>query len=180
MRKLTKLEKFGLVAAVLVGGSYSYMQKVYDPQAAALKKTIVKLNSTVQEYNALSDPPSLLPLTKTLEKHTAERDALREQLTLAGGRTGAADEVVQLLDRVNGLAVEAGLTVVHLQPRDRVTGPLYDWDCFDLQLRGDHARLLYFLQRLIDLPQPVEVRQLKIERENDAGGRVRISAQLLF
>ena len=32
MKKLTKLEKFGLIAAIIIAGTYFYMGKIYDPQ----------------------------------------------------------------------------------------------------------------------------------------------------
>jgi len=57
VKKLTKLEKYGLIAAILVGGSFFYLKKVYDPEAASLQRAIETLNKTVASYNRLSDPP---------------------------------------------------------------------------------------------------------------------------
>ena len=93
MKKLTKLETFGLIAAILVSGSYFYMKKVYDPEAAALKKTISTLNAKIGEYNKLKEPPNPEGLKRRLERQRGEEKKMADALRAAGGRTEAEAEV---------------------------------------------------------------------------------------
>ncbi|WP_321531410.1 type 4a pilus biogenesis protein PilO [uncultured Desulfuromonas sp.] len=180
MRKLTKLEKFGLIAAILVSGSYFYLNKVYDPQAKALKKTVAKLNSTIGQYNKLDEPPPLSPVKKAIEKKKQQCDALRQQLHEAGGRSGNAQETITLLDTVNRKAREQGLLVLQLVPLGPVDEELYDWESFELQITGFFPHLLQFIDSLKAMPQPIELRELSIIKSERLDGTITVKAQLLF
>nr|WP_320115826.1 type 4a pilus biogenesis protein PilO [uncultured Desulfuromonas sp.] len=180
MRKLTKLEKFGLIAAILVSGSYFYLNKVYDPQAKALKKTVAKLNSTIGQYNKLDEPPPLAPVKKAIEKKKQERDDLKQQLHEAGGRSDNAQEAITLLDTINRKAYEQGLLMVQLTPLGPVDEDLYNWESFEVQLTGFFPHLLHFIDSLKAMQQPIELRELNIITSERLDGTITVKAQLLF
>jgi Tfp pilus assembly protein PilO len=180
MRKLTKLEKFGLIAAILVSGTYFYMGRVYDPQAEALKKTISKLNSTIKEYNTSVELPPLVPMRKAVEQKREQLDTLKQELREVGGRTGAADEVARLIDEVGHRAGANNLLILSLAPGKRIEEELYSWDVFDLRLFGDYRQLIRFVEALKEMPEPVQVRNLALEKANGRSGRVLVSLQLMI
>jgi len=180
MRKLTKLEKFGTIAAILVSGSYFYLNKVYDPQAKALKKTVIKLNSTIGRYNKLEEAPPLTPIKKTIEKKMQERDALKGRLRAAGGRSDDVQETTTLLDMVNRKAREQGLLVIQLTPQGELSEELYHWESFELHLMGFFPQILHFIDRLKAMPHPIELRDLSIAGSERLDGAIMVKARLLF
>ena len=180
MRKLTKLEKFGLIAAILIAGTYFYMGKIYDPQARALKKTVSKLNSTIQSYNKVEMIPPLAPVKKALALKEQELDELKKQLKAAGGRTGEAGEVTRLLNKINRQARASNMVILRLTPQDKVQETLYIWDVFELQMMSDFPELLNFLRQLKALQEPLQVRNMVVEKANTQNGDVLVSARLLF
>jgi len=179
MKKLTQLEKFGLIAAILVSVSYFYMERIYDPEAEALKKTIATLNRTVAEYNNLQEPPVLRGIQAEVERLAKEEAELTARLRAAGGRTGAVSEVTEVLQRVNQLMARERLQLIKKTPDKDLVEELFTWKVYNVELKGEYSRLLRFVSQLRDLPQPAQLREMKIERTPENNGVVKISAKLL-
>ncbi len=179
MKKLTKLESFGLIAAILVSGSYFYMKKIYDPEAEALKKTIAGLNAKIGEYNKLQEPPNPEGLKKRLERQRDEEKKMHEALKAAGGRTEAEAEVTEVLAEISVKAQNQSMQVLKLAPREKtVATALYTWKEVEIQLRGQYHDFVALVERFKEMNRPVQLREMKIDRDKGDFGEVLITATL--
>lgn len=179
MKKLTKLETFGLIAAILVSGSYFYMKKVYDPEAEALKRSITRLNSTIASYNRLGDAPDTGRMNRQIQQLREEKETLTENLLEAGGRTGTDAEVTVMLANISTMAREHNMTVLKITPDRKVQDELFIWAAVNVQLRGRYQDFVALVERLKGMPQPVQLSRLQIERDPGNAGAVLITAILL-
>ncbi|MGI6656191.1 MAG: type 4a pilus biogenesis protein PilO [Desulfobulbus sp.] len=179
MKKLTKLESFGLIAAILVSGSYFYMKKVYDPEAAALKKTITTLNARIGEYNKLQEPPNPEGMKRRLDRQRDEEKQLADTLRELGGRTEGEAEVTEVLADISLKVQGQNMQVLKMAPREKpVTTRLYTWREVDIQLRGRFYDFVVLLDRLKQMKRPVQLREMKIECDTGEYEEVLITATL--
>jgi len=180
MKKLTRMEKFGIVAAIIVCGSYFYMKKVYDPEAAALSSSVRKLNATIASYNAMKEPPPLEPLKEEIAFKSENLKRLISEMRDAGGRTGEPAEVTRVLSLVTEIAKEQHMKVLKISPEEKVEGQYFTWAAFGITLAGRYRDFYTFVGRLKKLNQPMQLRNLNIERDEGAPGRIIVSAKLLI
>ena len=178
MRKLTKLESFGLIAAILVSGTFFYMKKVYDPEAAALKKTVAKLNQTIGEYNKLEEPPSLDLLKKKIEKQKEQLEAVSGELAAAGGRTDDPAAVTEVLARISRLAKAENMQVLKIARDKDEKDELFNWATVNIELQGRYQDFVRLIQAMKELPTPLQLRKLSIEEGKGGGGDIVIKAKL--
>jgi len=180
MRKLTKLESFGLIATILVSGSFFYMKKVYDPEAESLKKTITKLNQTIAEFNKLEEPPNLDSLKRRIAQQTEQLTAVTEELKDAGGRSDEPSEVTEALQKISRLAKEQNMLVLKITRDKDEQDALFTWAAVHIQLQGQYQDFVILLKKLKELPAPVQLLKLHIERGREEGrGDIIITAKLL-
>jgi len=179
IKKLTKLESFGLIAAILVSGSYFYMKKVYDPEAEALKRSISRLNSTIASYNRLGDAPDTMRMNRQIEQLRGELENLTGELLEAGGRTGTAAEVTEMLAHISTMARKHHMTVLKISPEREVRDELFIWAAVSVQLRGRYQDFVALVESLKGMAQPVQMSRLQIERDTGNEGAVLITAILL-
>lgn len=180
MKKITRLEKFGIIAAIVVCGSYFYMKKVYDPEAAALGASVRELNSAIASYNAMKEPPSLEPLREEIEFKTENLDRLILEMREAGGRAGEAAEVTKVLSLITEIAEEQNMQVLKISPGKEVEGKHFTWAAFNIILGGRYRDFYAFVGRLKKRPEPMQLRHLDIERDEKKPGRIIINATLLL
>lgn len=179
MKKLTKLESYGVIAAILVSGSYFYMKKIYDPEAAALKKTINTLNTKVKEYNNQQEPPNPEGLKKKLDRQREEEKKMAEMVKAAGGRTDNNAEVTEALSEISLKAQEQGIQVLKLTRLDTtVVTALYEWEEVKIELRCRFYDFVTLVHRLKEMPRPVQLREMMITRDGGEYEEVRITATL--
>lgn len=179
MKKLTKLESFGLIAAILVCGTFFYMKKVYDPEAAALKKTVTKLNQTIGEYNKMEEPPNLESLKKKIEKQKGQWETANDELKAAGGRGDESSAVTEVLARISRLAKEENMQVLKIGRDKDVKDELFTWAAVNIELRGRYQDFVRLIQALKELATPLKLLKLNIERGKDGEGDIIIKATLL-
>ncbi|SHI13301.1 type 4a pilus biogenesis protein PilO [Desulfofustis glycolicus] len=179
MKKLTKLEKYGLIAAILVGGSFFYLKKVYDPEAASLQRAIGTLNKTVATYNQLSEPPPLAPLRRQAETLAGELAEATARLREAGGRTGQAAEVTEVLHLINRVAGDQRIEILQIVPGKQIEEELFTWEVFGLTMRCRYQDLVALMGSMKRLKEPIQVRNLEIVREPAEGGFVIVTMKLL-
>lgn len=179
MKKLTKLESFGLISAILVCGSFFYMKKVYDPEAAALKKTIAKLNQTIGEYNKLEEPPNLDPLKKKIEKQKEQLTLSNEELKAAGGRTDDQAAVTEALARVSSLAKQENMQVLKMAREPDEKDDMFTWAAVNIELQGRYQDFVRLIEALKGLDSPLRLLRLSIERGKEGEGDIVIKAKLL-
>jgi Tfp pilus assembly protein PilO len=182
MRKLTKLEKFGLIAAIIVIGTYFYMGKIYDPQEKSLKKTIAKLNKVVKELNAIEDIKSAGAIKRTIESRKIKLEELKGKFGSAVRQTGDVAEVTILLDAISRLIESEKLMLVEIIPKGTGSdseGIFDSWELFGITLTGEYFPILHFIEGLKNLQDPVIINNLFISR-NSSGAGLNISMELMI
>jgi Tfp pilus assembly protein PilO len=167
MRQLTKLEKFGLAAAMIVAGTFFYIKNIYDPQEKTLKKTITKLNKVVAEVNSLKETPPLMSVRGRIEQQKGVYEKLREQTANLTVKNGTADEITELLGRINVLLDDNGLMLTKMEPKPVVPGDFFTWNVFRLSLEGTYGRLLGFLEDLRAMDDAVRIGELRMEKSDN-------------
>ena len=179
MKKLTNLEKFGLIAAIVVAGSYFYMQRVYDPEAERLKRTIDKLNKTIASYNNVQETPPTGPLKGQIGKEKKVLEALNVKLKDEGGRTGEESEVMEVLQKINSQADEQQVRINKIQPGDDLDEGLFTWKVFKLELHGRYSQVVNFIGRLKEMKEPVQMRNIEIKKDVNENGAILVTLTLL-
>ncbi len=164
MRKLSRFEKFGLMAAVIVACTFFYVKKVYEPQEARLKKTIATLNKVVGQINNLEEVPPAATVKRSLKRYRKDLEALSDQLQGTQMQTGAEREVTKLLSTINRRMACHGLRVNSLTPGGASTDELLEWNLFQLNLEGSFQGFLNFVRDLKDLKDAVKIEKVQMER----------------
>jgi len=180
MKKLTKLEKFGLIAAIIIAGTYFYMGKIYDPQAKALKKAVIKLNKIIGEINSIKEVSSAGSIIRTIKKSEEEFEKVKSELKDTVITTGKESEITELLDRINRLVDQNRLEVKSIVPKGKVAGTLFAWSSFDLDMEGSFSFFLEFLTALKEMPDSVKIQNINIEKNGDAGDVLKINMTLMI
>jgi len=178
MRKLSRFEKLGVVAAVVIACGYLYMKRIYEPQEKKLKATVAQLNKVIGEVNTLNEVPSAIALNRTLQKKKNELAGLKDQLKHVAVSTGAERELSEMLSRVSRQLAASGLTVLSLAPREKINDGLFDWNRYELTVTGGYFRYLDFLNRLAAMPDPVKLGAISLERSEKE--TLRITTELLI
>ena len=180
MRKLTKLEKFGLIAAIIIAGTYFYMGKIYDPQAKALKKTVIKLNKIIKEINSIKEVSSVESINRTIKKRKDELEKVKSELKDTVITTGKESEITELLSRINGHVDKNCLAVKSIVPKGKVAGALFAWSSFDLDMEGSFYFFLDFLTALKKMPDSVKIQGISIEKNGDVDDVLKINMTLMI
>ncbi len=168
MKKLTNLEKFGVIASIIIAGSYFYMKNVYDPQAKALKKTVINLNKVIGKLNSTKkNIPPVKPVNNTIKKR--EKKLAEIELMLAGisGKTGKESETTGVMSKINRLADQNRLGIESITPKGKVKGVFFTWDLFDFEMEGSFEFLMEFLSGLKKISEPLKIQNISIENKND-------------
>lgn len=166
MKKLTPLEKFGLIGAIIVSGTYFYMERVYEPKVASLQETVVKLNQIIDQYNAMMEPPAVTPIKRSVERLRAEKEEKDQQLRDAGGRGGEQYEITRILARITSLSEKNRLVVVRMVPAGKKQDAMFNWAVFTTEIRGSYHDFRNFIRELKVMPQPVQLRGVSLERSD--------------
>ncbi len=180
MRKLTKLEKFGLVAAVIVAGTYFYIGKVYDPEAKALKKTVIKLNKVVKEHSSLKDISSIKSINNTIKKREKKLEEIVYVLENTAKKRDGEAEITELLSRINSLAEQNRLAMTSIIPKGGIKGVLFAWSGFDLDMKGSFFSFVNFLSGLEKMSEPLRVKDICMERNGEKEGALNICFTLMI
>ncbi|HEC99274.1 MAG TPA: hypothetical protein ENN18_02675 [Proteobacteria bacterium] len=180
MRKLTKLEKFGLIAAIIIAGTYFYIGRIYDPQAKALKKTVIELNKIIGEVNSIKEVSSEESINRTIKKHKEELEEIRAVCETKAKKTGEESEITEILNRINRLADQNRLVVKSIVPKGKVAGALFAWSSFDLDMEGSFYFFLEFLSGLKKLREPVKIQGISIKKNGDVGDVLKINVTLMI
>ena len=180
MKKLTKLEKFGLIAAIIIAGTYFYMGKIYDPQAKALKKTVIKLNKIIKEINSIEEVSSVESINRTIKKRKKKLEKVKFELKHTVITTGKKSEITELLDKVNRYVDQSRLAVKSIVPKGKVAGALFAWSSFELNMEGSFYFFLDFLTALKKMEYSVKIQDINIEKNGDAGNVLTINMTLMI
>ncbi len=165
MRKLSRFEKMGLIAAVVVAGTFFYMKRVYEPQEKVLKKTVEQLNKVIGEINAVRAVPPAVGVKQELARHKEELTELEEQLKETTNVTGKESEVTTLLGRIVKLLDAKSFAVKAIRPMGKAPDDLFQWSLFEIEMAGDFRRFMELLTALRDLRDAVRVEGIALARD---------------
>lgn len=178
MRTLTNLEKFGLAAALIIACTFFYMKYMYDPQTRVLKDTLAKRNKIVTELNQVNEVPPLFQLEKIIEKDKAILEDLRKESGNLSVKTGKPNEITNLLARINRIIESDKMTVLAITPGEPFPGDFFDWNPYEMELRGSFTDFMAFLNNTKELNDAVEIRNISLESAKENRGLLHIKFTL--
>lgn len=156
------------------------MGKIYDPQAKALKKTVIKLNKIIGEINSIKEVASAGSINRTIKKREKELEKVKSELKDTVITTGKESEITELLDRINRLVDQNRLAVKSIVPKGKVAGALFAWSSFDLDMEGSFSFFLEFLTALREMSDSVKIQNINIEKNGDVGDVLKINMTLMI
>ncbi|MFW5752532.1 MAG: hypothetical protein ACOCYV_00630 [Planctomycetota bacterium] len=191
MRRLTKLEKTGLVAAIVVGGSYFYLSEVVEPMEARLVAQEKKLVTAQQKWQ---DPT--FPTPSGTARFEAAIERQRPQVAAARAAWNEADTMLAdaatadaAIGAIVAAAGEQGLTLLEQVKLDVAppasgapsgkkpaakAGPVLPpaavgrpWRHYRLRLRGPYAGVERWLTGVAARPHALLVTDLHLTRDRD-------------
>jgi Tfp pilus assembly protein PilO len=178
MRKMSKFEKLGVVAAIIVASSFIYMKKVYEPQEKRLKATVAQLNKVIGEVNSLNTVKSVSTIKKELDKKKQELADLNERMGRASIHADDERQVSELLSKISRIIEKSGLSVNYVKPDGKKPDDLFHWSSFEFDLAGGYFQFLRFLDSLRALPDALKVG--KMELEQGKGNSLHITLELML
>ncbi|WP_319406547.1 type 4a pilus biogenesis protein PilO [uncultured Desulfosarcina sp.] len=178
MRKLSRFEKFGIIAAILVVCTFFYVKRVYEPQEARLKKTVKALNKVIGQVNNLKEVPPQATVKYKLKANREKLEELKLRMKNNQLRTGTAREVTRLLSDINKKMADHGLRVKALAPDGRIKEDPITWNLFRIDMVGTFYEFLDFMQALKDMPDVVKIEGLRMEKLD--GRRLKITFNLMI
>lgn len=178
MRTMTNLEKFGLAAALIIACTFFYMKYMYDPQTRVLKDTLAKRNKIVTELNQLNEVPPLFQLEKTMERDKKTLEDLEKESEGLSVKTGRPDEITNLLARINRIIESDRMTVLSITPGKSFPGNFFDWNPFEMELRGSFTDFMAFLNNIKALDDAVEILNISVENSKENRGLLHIKFTL--
>ena len=182
MKKLTKLEKFGMAASVIVIATYFYMSKIYDPESKSLKATAIKLNKVIKKVNQIGDPPDPKPL-EIKEKHMGKKlKKLTDELLELGGRSEEDSELTRVMAEITHLSDAANLKIKSMSQPKKVSANDFNWAAYEVMFSGTYGSYLDFLRDLKELAYPVQVKNILIQKDESINipGLLTIKFQLMI
>jgi Tfp pilus assembly protein PilO len=179
MRRMSKFEKLGVVAAVIVASSFIYMKKVYEPQEKRLKTTVANLNKVIGELNNLKSIKSTASLKSELEKNKKELTQLEAQSgTIAS--TNPERQASELLGKVSRALERSGMLVNGIKPGGKKPDELFEWNSYEFDLNGSYFQFMQFMERLRAMTEPVKVKKLVLEQGKDKEMMLHVTLELLL
>lgn len=169
MKKLTKLEKFGLLGAVIIACTFLYVKKVYEPEEKKFKQTVASLNKVVGEINGLKHVPHVNQIRGELEDARKKLAELNEKLQGSLVQTGSQQEVTRLLRRISEQIESSGLRIESLIPEGLTKDLILDmsWTQHQVSLSGPFYGFLYLLHSLQDMPDAIRIKDVHLKKEKD-------------
>lgn len=177
MRPMSKFEKLGVVAAVIVASSFIYMKKVYEPQEKRLKATVASLNKVVGEVNGLAAIKPSAALKSELARKKKELAAIESRAGMAL-LAGSERHTSELLSKISRSIDRCGLTVDSVKPGGKMPDELFQWNSYEFVLTGDYFQFMRFMDLLRAMPEAVKVKKIRMELVNDR--TLRITMELLI
>ncbi len=176
MRPLTRLEKTGLIAAVVIGSSYFYMARVVTPAEKATVRLGRELATAQETWNGLAEPVDPERFDRAIDRareHVAEATAERAALT---GRKLEDAAIPAAFSALVAAAAEHGLCVQDQGQVDAADLPLLSalpdrplgqpWRAYRIVLQGAYPGVVRWLQVIADLPHAVIIEALSCEHRD--------------
>lgn len=165
-RKLTKFEKFGLIAAVLTGVMYFYLKQVYDPQQQALIQAREQLNQSITQFNELEIAVPAAQLRMQLESRQEALAKLEQELAGLDVRIGDEAALTRTLHWALQEIGRQDLRVLNVVPLG-VEKRQFNWRVFRITAQGGFSGLIDLLGELRTHNTPMLVKQMNVSREGE-------------
>jgi Tfp pilus assembly protein PilO len=188
MRKPSFLERWGLVALVVAGIGYGYLNYLRDPLIEDYGK-LVKSNNTLVQSLEGEDTPRL---TEQIKQSIAEiNKELGEMKTALGevraDRLAGEGRDEEMVMRINEMAANNGLEIDKLAPfqpdkqdlfpREQSEQDMLGRSLYQVHLSGKFISLYEFFAEMSSLPSMVNATHLNIRKKEEGGG---VDVELLF
>lgn len=160
-RKLSKLEKFGLIAAVITASLFFYLRNVYDPQQESFTQAQEQLNRTIREFNQLQAAEPPFQLRRRLENERERLNELKEQLAALDVRFGTEEDLIRNQHWVFRQMERLNMRILSAQPL-RTQEDLFTWHVYRVNLEGDFKGFTQFLRELRNHNTPLRVHNVTI------------------
>ncbi|MFI3270996.1 MAG: type 4a pilus biogenesis protein PilO [Pseudomonadota bacterium] len=188
MRKLTFIERWGVVSLLIVGAIYGYLTYYRDNFVKEHANLVKKNNGLVKTLNETVAPENI----DAIEKST---QGLQKELTALNKRYNEIKEVritdkaheEETVMRINELAAYLGLQIGQMGPFQEGKTVLYpqvqseqkllNRILYQVKLTGSFASLYEFANEIKTLPTVVNITNVNIQRNKDRGN---LSVDLLF
>lgn len=175
-RRLSKLEKFGLIAALITGMLYYYLTNVYDPQQKALIQAQERLNHSIRELNQLQASEPIFQLRRRLDSRKESLAGLEQEMKGMNVNFGTEADPVAAQHSVYRLMERLNIRVLNVTPAGR-HDELFTWHVYRLSIECDFASFIAFLHGLRTHSSPLRVHRVNINGDA-AGWPLKISLDL--
>ncbi|MEM5790336.1 MAG: type 4a pilus biogenesis protein PilO [Syntrophobacteraceae bacterium] len=176
MRKLTHLEKVGLVAGVVVAMSYFYLHKIYDPRAKALDRTTKELAKLSDELRAVQEVEPVFRLQGRLDAKKKELEDIEKSLAALVQPTDSPAALNALQHKIFAIADSCSLRITSVTPKGTLVD-VFAWRVYWVEMLGGYNQFVAFLDALRELPLLVRVDRIRMTGEKD-GRSIRIAMEL--
>ncbi len=163
-RKLTKLEKFGLIAAVITGMLFFYLKNVYDPQQASLEQSRERLNRTIRDFNQLQETEPLFQLRQRLNSKNEELAGLEQTMAELDIAPAGTTDVSMVRHSLYQDLNNRSLRIIEVS----TTGTrkeLFTWHVFNVRARGDYSGFINLIRQLQTYDRPVRMDKIRVKGE---------------
>lgn len=164
-RKLTKLEKFGLIAAVITGMLFFYLKHVYDPQQQALVRARDQLNRSITQFNEMQAAEQPFQLRRRLESQREILAGLEQELAELDIRVGDEEALIRAQHWAYQEMERRNLRVLNVVPQSEVK-KFFTWRVFRVTAEGDFSGFIALLRDFSSHGTPMLVEQVSISRED--------------
>lgn len=161
-RKLTKLEKYGLIGATVTAMIYWYLQNLYDPQTESLNTAREALERATREFNQAVTLESSFVLSKRLEKRREELAALEQEMDGLTVSFGEQSNLVDAQHKVYRLMEQHQLRILEVIPLGKRRDALFSWNAFQITLEGDFGGFVDLFRSLREFSTPLRVSQVVV------------------
>jgi len=163
-RKLTKLEKFGLIAAVIIAMLFFYLREVYDPQQEALDMARERLNQAVSEFNELQSAAPAAQLRRRLKSRQEDLEQKKAELEQMEVRPATEEELARSKHLLYRSIENNGLRLLDVTS-GRTRQDLFTWHVFSVDMEGDFSSLTGLLDEFRDHIHPLRVQEVRVHRD---------------
>lgn len=188
MRKLTFIERWGVVSLLIVGAIYAYLTYYRDDFIKEHANLVKKNNGLVKTLNETSVPENTEAIERSTQGLQKQLNALNKKYDeLKATRLTDKAHEEETVMRINELAAYLGLQIGQMGPYEAGKNPLYpqvqseqkllNRILYQVKLTGSFASLYDFVSEIKTLPTVVNITNVNIQRNKDNGS---LSVDLLF
>ncbi len=169
-RKLTKLERVGIVAVIVIMASFFYDREVYKPEHEKfklLRENFIELSAEVRDLKRQEPREGFISAISERDKELRQA---RSELEEASQVLAGAEDLMPILTQIGQLAGKHNLKIGKFSPvegkrlrnEEEVSPPR---SFHKMALRGNFLDFREFLREVKLLPKLVVIERVVIERE---------------